>query len=746
MKRVSLAMVVLLALTLGAGVVASEAAGPPKPVPYKAIPDPADDVERHIVVKAEDRGDVWLLTGMLDRCWDPELDSDMLARLKLRYGRTGFWPFWSPVSITAEARAGGRQHQWGDYRDSAAAMGEMFDRMLELKKTGMTLQMILHHKGPYYGSRRIGDWETEAYGEHIRKIVGYAEHMALPVDYWEVWNEPKPGPYEGTGNPSFWHGTWDEYLAMWDATYDAIRSVKPDAKIAGPSWSGPKIEDLTSFLDHFERKGQRLDVLAWHFPEYAPKEDMVFENYLAQVEPDRAHKTIDNFRKVIAAQYSMLGIKEIHIDEWGCYSVLGPGGQVAMFHYMDLAGVDRAARSDPTSLLNGLMVGPEAPKTTYWAWVEYAKQDGGKRLVSETNDRCVIALASRHDRERIVRAIVARSKRISYSPALPVVKTRVDFEGIPIEGPAEVTIFKLGPNKDLLWEDDLESLYTRKVETVRDGKLTLRLNDVLEEEAYSVTIAPVGTWAKEEAAKEREERKAQFAEDAIEGKPLPYVLLKEGFESGFESAKTILGKNGWTHARNESSYLWAHENAEAAHSGKGYAQFTDNYWSTHDVYRAIEAKPEGVVEATAWFRFTGYEGNKNGKGYAGMVIGLCETPDNKVDKNYLTFKFGTSEQAGYSPVIFNNDGLRVINRRSSSGLRKDVRNKWYQVGVLLDMESRTVTARYRQSEQDRWIVLYKDTFEQMNWTPRYVKVSGYNQAPDWHLAVDDIEVRSSVGD
>ena len=539
MRKLSMIVVASVCLSVCLGVFAGEAAGPPKPVPYKEIPDPADDVERHIVVTSEDRGDVWLLTGMLDRFQDPELDPDMLAKLKLRYGRTGMWPFWSPVSITAEARAGGRQHQWGDYRDSAAALGARFDRMLELKKTGMTLQMVLHHKGPYYGAYRIGNWETQAYGEHIRKTVGYAEHMGLPVDSWEVWNEPGPGPYEGVKYPQgFWRGTWDEYLAMWDATYDAIRSVKPDAKIAGPSAGGPNVEENICYLEHFKKRGQRLDILTWHFPEYAPREEMNLNDAIAQVEPDRAHRTIDKARELIEAEYSLLGIKEIYIDEWGCYSVLGPGGQMAMFHYMDLAGIDRAARSDPTSLLNGLMVGPEAPKTTYWAWVEYAKQDGGKRLVTETNDRCMIALASRHDEERIVLAIVARSKRISYTPALPAVKTRVDFEGLPVEGPVEVTIFKLGPNKDLLWEEDLESLHTRRAETVRDGKLTLRLDDVLEEEAYSVTIAPVGTRAKREAAEEEKQRQKELAEKA---KQLPKRSVKQlHFEAMALAAKAAI--------------------------------------------------------------------------------------------------------------------------------------------------------------------------------------------------------------
>ena len=50
------------------------AEGPPAPVPYRHIPDPADDAERRVVVKAEDRGPVWLLTGLLNEGNDGNKD------------------------------------------------------------------------------------------------------------------------------------------------------------------------------------------------------------------------------------------------------------------------------------------------------------------------------------------------------------------------------------------------------------------------------------------------------------------------------------------------------------------------------------------------------------------------------------------------------------------------------------------------------------------------------------------------
>ena len=139
---------VVLCLTLSARLFGLEATGPPRPVPYKRIPDPPGDADRRIVVKAEDRGPVWLLTGFLSQ-WYPEMDFNMIARLKPRHWRHGHWPFWFPRSITVRPKP-----QWGDLRDSPEALGRYLETVLRLRETGMSWQVELHHKGRYYGGSR----------------------------------------------------------------------------------------------------------------------------------------------------------------------------------------------------------------------------------------------------------------------------------------------------------------------------------------------------------------------------------------------------------------------------------------------------------------------------------------------------------------------------------------------------------------------------------------------------------------
>ena len=721
--------------------------GPPKPVPYREIPDPPDDAERRIVVRAEDRGPVWLYTGFLNN-YHPDMDFDMIARLKPRHWRYDLWPFWYSVGITESGRTGGRT-TWQDPRDSPVYWATYLDAMLRLREQGMTWQVVMHHKGPFYGRMRIEAGALQEFREHMRLLVKYAHHMGVPIDYHEISNEPGVGPYEGVKGFGF-QGTWEEFLGMWDTAYEATRDAYPEAKIVGPSYGSCIAETMEPFLAHCKQKGQKLDVLSWH--EITQEQIARGRDYSgpAVVRPDMAHKNIDAIRTLVETKYAMLGVKEIHIDEWGCtIEITGPGTQIAYFHYFDQAGVDRAAKSHWTENdLDGILVSPRTPRTSYWAWAEYAKQDGGLRLVTETNDRCVVALASRHEDAKTVRAVVARSKRHSgedVGKRLPPVKVTVSFEGIPIDGPAEVMTLRLGPYDGPLWEEDLPALTSEKTMSVIDGALAMTFDAVAENQVYSVRIAPPGTRAREEAKRTGDARQRKLADDVRKGVELPHLLFEESFEKGFAFGETILGKRGWMHLKNKTSALRAIGEPKVAHGGKGLGRFTENYWATNDCLHGIPGQSEGVLEVTAWYRFPGYEGNRDGKGLGAAQIGLCETPDRSVDRNYVTFKLGTHEQNGYSVVIFNNGGARRINWTDASGLRQDVRGKWHQVGLVVDMHSKRVIARHRPSAKSPWTVFHEATYSKMDWTPKYVLISAYNQAPDWHFCVDDVEVRSSVG-
>jgi len=85
--------------------------------------------------------------------------------------------------------------------------------------------------------------------------------------YWEVWNEPDGG---------YWQGTTEEYLKLYDYTADAVKRALPAARIAGPETTGPANENaakfLREFLDHVVsgknyvtgKTGSPLDYITFH--------------------------------------------------------------------------------------------------------------------------------------------------------------------------------------------------------------------------------------------------------------------------------------------------------------------------------------------------------------------------------------------------------------------------------------------------------------------------------------------------
>lgn len=85
--------------------------------------------------------------------------------------------------------------------------------------------------------------------------------------YWELWNEP---------NISYWKGTVDEYIKLYDYTADAVKRALPTAKIGGPEVTGPSWDKsqvfMKKFLDHVTagknyvtgKTGTPIDFITYH--------------------------------------------------------------------------------------------------------------------------------------------------------------------------------------------------------------------------------------------------------------------------------------------------------------------------------------------------------------------------------------------------------------------------------------------------------------------------------------------------
>ncbi len=85
--------------------------------------------------------------------------------------------------------------------------------------------------------------------------------------YWELWNEPNIG---------YWQGTPEEYMKLYDYTADAVKRALPTATFGGPHSTGPSWDKaekfLRDFLDHVVsgknyvtgETGSPIDFIAFH--------------------------------------------------------------------------------------------------------------------------------------------------------------------------------------------------------------------------------------------------------------------------------------------------------------------------------------------------------------------------------------------------------------------------------------------------------------------------------------------------
>ena len=85
--------------------------------------------------------------------------------------------------------------------------------------------------------------------------------------YWEVWNEPDIG---------YWQGTPEEFQKLYDFAADGLKRALPDAKVGGPEVTGPNgartQQILKDFLEHCLRgtnnatgkPGAPLDFVTFH--------------------------------------------------------------------------------------------------------------------------------------------------------------------------------------------------------------------------------------------------------------------------------------------------------------------------------------------------------------------------------------------------------------------------------------------------------------------------------------------------
>lgn len=119
-------------------------------------------------------------------------------------------------------------------------------RMQFMRSTGTTKMITLCcAPGWMRDSAQANDWQfldARPTTAHFKDFANLAKQVALrypDVQYFQVWNELK-----GFYNSSLNRWDYESYTQFYNEVYDAIKSVRPDAKIGGPyvvinTWAAP---------------------------------------------------------------------------------------------------------------------------------------------------------------------------------------------------------------------------------------------------------------------------------------------------------------------------------------------------------------------------------------------------------------------------------------------------------------------------------------------------------------------------
>jgi len=109
-------------------------------------------------------------------------------------------------------------------------------------------------------------WHELVY-QWVKHCVAKYGEKEVSTWYWEVWNEPNIG---------YWKGSMEEYFMLYDYAADAVKTACPQAKIGGPTSTGPRwnkaADFLKAFLQHCTdgknhatgKTGSPLDYITFH--------------------------------------------------------------------------------------------------------------------------------------------------------------------------------------------------------------------------------------------------------------------------------------------------------------------------------------------------------------------------------------------------------------------------------------------------------------------------------------------------
>ena len=130
------------------------------------------------------------------------------------------------------------------------------------------LGVSIEHTATKYYTHPPSDFQQWARicGGVVRHYThGWADGMRDAVSHWEIWNEPDIGD-------RMWSGTWDQYMALYEAAAKHIKTLDSSVKVGGYAAASVLRDNMPQFLRYCRERSVPLDFFSWHTYTASPEQ------------------------------------------------------------------------------------------------------------------------------------------------------------------------------------------------------------------------------------------------------------------------------------------------------------------------------------------------------------------------------------------------------------------------------------------------------------------------------------------
>ncbi|MBK6010746.1 cellulosome protein [Streptomyces sp. MBT53] len=323
------------------------------------------------------------------------------------------------------------------------------------------------------GPERLADF-TARVRRHVEQVLAFGEYRSHVV--YVPFNEPEGnmfGTEEWSYDGTSWRTDPRAYFTAWRDIYHLIKSLDPDARIAGPN-TCELYDEVKGFLEFAEAEGVLPDIVTWH----------------ELSSPDEIRTNVAKYRAL--ERELGIGPLPVNINEYAHnYHLSVPGQMIQWIAAIEESKVDAdMAYWNIDGNLNDSAVEADKGNGQWWLFNAYGQFTGHTVRVTAPHPNVQYTLQGV--------AVLDPDKR----------QARVLFGGAG--GPADVVFEHVDPEVfgatvharllEIPWTGQVGAsaqplrLYDGQLPVV-DGKVTLRLTDLEEMSAYQVILSPGGEGA-----------------------------------------------------------------------------------------------------------------------------------------------------------------------------------------------------------------------------------------------------------